>query len=60
MDHKEKHHLKHRKEREQEKQDHEDHVRETERSRAPIHPTWFFAVGFVLVLIALAIWIMLL
>jgi hypothetical protein len=56
MDHKEQHHQHHQKEREHEKKLEKAREREQEKSLLPFHPAWLFAVGAVLLLVAVLIW----
>jgi hypothetical protein len=60
MDHQEKHHEEHRKEREHEIHSHAVHAGHAEKKdMLPFHPAWLVVFGTVLVLVAMAIWIML-
>ena len=59
MDHKEKHHEHHEKEREHEKKLHKAHERAEEKRALPFHPAWFVAVGVVLIVKVLGVWIFL-
>jgi hypothetical protein len=59
MNHKEQHHQKHEKEREHEKKEHKKHEQQQEKNLLPFHPAWLFAVGTVLVLVAVLIWTLL-
>jgi hypothetical protein len=63
MDHQEKHHEQHRKEREHEIHSHAVHAGHAghadKKDMLPFHPAWLVVLGTVLVLVAMAIWIML-
>ena len=59
MDHKEQHHLKHKMEREHEKKEHKKHEQQQRKDSLPFHPAWLVAVGTVLVLAALLVWMLL-
>ncbi|HZT80150.1 MAG TPA: hypothetical protein VFA26_08010 [Gemmataceae bacterium] len=57
MDHKEQHHEHHRKEREEEKRHEKQHEREEMRKPRVIHPLWFLALGIVLTLGVVLVWV---
>jgi hypothetical protein len=57
MDHKEQHHQKHKMEREHEKEEHKKHEQQRKDS-LPFHPAWLVAVGVVLVLAVVLIWML--
>jgi hypothetical protein len=59
MDHKEQHHEHHRKEREHENQEKKARERADEKSALPFHPAWFVAVGVVLILMVVGVWLFL-
>jgi hypothetical protein len=60
MDHHEQHHQHHSKQREENKKEQKEHERQEAKSLLPFHPAWLFAVGAVLVLIAVLVWTFLL
>jgi hypothetical protein len=58
MDHRERHHEEHRAEREKKKKEKAEHDRQEERKPGAVHPGWFFAIGFVLILLVVLVWIL--
>ena len=56
MDHKEQHHEHHRHEREERKKEQHEYELRQEKSALPFHPAWLAVLGVVLVLVAVAIW----
>ena len=56
MDHKEQHRIHHEKERQEEKKQKKEYESEQEKSLLPFHPVWLVVLGFVMVLLALAVW----
>ena len=56
MDHKDQHHEHHRKERELHKQKQKEYARQHEKKLLPLHPAWFWGLGVVLILLAIATW----
>jgi hypothetical protein len=59
MDHHQQHHEHHRKEREEKKKHEHEHENQTEKVSSGIHPAWFLALGVVLTLAVVLLWIML-
>jgi hypothetical protein len=57
MDHHEQHHQHHQKEREERIKHEKESERRAEKSPPRIHPAWFLAVGAVLTLLAVLVWI---
>jgi hypothetical protein len=57
VDHKEQHHQHHREEREEKKKEQHQHDLQQEKKPGTIHPLWFAAIGFVLVVAAVLVWI---
>ena len=59
MDHHQQHHEHHRKEREEKKKHEHEHEARAEKVSSGIHPAWFLALGVVLTLAVVILWIML-
>jgi hypothetical protein len=57
VDHKEQHHQHHQHEREETKKHHHQHDLDQEKTPRVIHPLWFVAVGIVLMIGVLMVWI---
>jgi len=61
MDHHAEHHEHHEHEREHHKKEQEAHERaEEQKSSLPIHPAWFYGLGFIMVLLVVLVWTFLL
>ena len=57
MNHHEQHHQHHQKEREHKVQHEKEHERQGERLPGRVHPAWFLALGTVLILLVVLVWI---